>query len=221
MTRGKDLKRRVRARMQKTGEAYTTARAHLTRRQRPALPPDYEQLAGKSDKIVAEKTGKTWPEWVETLDAIGARHMEHRDIARHVLELIGNGWWSQSVTVGYERIRGLRDVGQRRGGSYEAGKSRTFPVSAETLFDAFADDRVRRRWLDVHLTIRTATPHRTLRITWPDGTDVLVSITAKSEARSTVNITHAKLPSRAAVDQAKAAWAERLDALAKVLETGK
>ena len=67
------------------------------------------------------------------------------------------GWWAQTVTVGYERIKGLRAVNQRRDGTFEANKSRTFAVPVSRLFDAFHDPRVRARWLpDVKLTVRTA-----------------------------------------------------------------
>jgi uncharacterized protein YndB with AHSA1/START domain len=217
MTRGKDLKRRVRVRMQKTGESYTAARAHVVRKPRLQLPDNYEALAGKRDALIAEKTGRDWPRWVEALDAIGATGMQHGDIARWVHEQTGLGWWSQTVAVGYERIRGMRDVGQRMSGTYEVSKSRTFAIPAATLFDAFANDRIRRRWLDADITIRKATPHRTLRITWPDGTDVHVYLTEKGETKSAITIQHGKLASREAADEAKALWTERLGKLAQVV----
>ena len=50
-----------------------------------------------------------------------------------------SGWWLQTVTVGYERIKGLRARGQRREGTYEAHKARTFNVPGTTLFDGWAD----------------------------------------------------------------------------------
>ena len=129
MPRDKDLKRLVRARMQKTGEAYTTARAQLLakptaithRDESRALAPtpaiDYAKLAGMSDAVVKEKTGCTWDRWVEALDSHGAAEMPHREIADlvHKKYKVGD-WWSQMVTVGYERIKGLRARGQRRDG---------------------------------------------------------------------------------------------------------
>ena len=62
MPANKDFKRLVRGRMQKTGEAYTTARAHLLE-QKPAAAVrptaiDYPKLAGRSDAVLKEKTGK-------------------------------------------------------------------------------------------------------------------------------------------------------------------
>jgi uncharacterized protein YndB with AHSA1/START domain len=218
MPKQKDLKRRVRVRMDKTGESYTTARAHLLRKKSPSLPDNYQELAGMSDEAVAAKTGKNWREWVAALDAIDATGMTHTDIARRVNEQTGLDWWSQTVTVGYERIRGLREIGQRRSGSYEASRSRTFPVPVEQLFDAFADAKRRRRWLTDEVTIRKATPHKSVRITWNDGSDVVAYLTAKGAAKSSVAITHAKLPSRKAADAAKALWTERLDALGALLK---
>ncbi|CAN5701216.1 hypothetical protein BH23GEM1_BH23GEM1_01270 [soil metagenome] len=52
------------------------------------------------------------------------------------------------MTVGYERINGLRARGQRRDGSYEASKSRTFNVPVARLFDAWANPALRKKWLN-------------------------------------------------------------------------
>ena len=77
MTTNKDFKRLVRARMQKTGEAYTAARAHFAARKvstnTPApAKPDYARLAGRSDEIIKARTGCTWERWVGVLDYYGA-----------------------------------------------------------------------------------------------------------------------------------------------------
>ena len=66
------------------------------------------------------------------LDGLGAAKMRHREIAALVSRKFKIGdWWSQSVTVGYERIKGRRAIGQRLDGRYEAGKSRTFGVPVD------------------------------------------------------------------------------------------
>ena len=68
-------------------------------------------------------------------------------------------WWTQTVTVGYERIKGLRAIGQRRDGGYEANKSKTFAAPAPVVFRAFAHARVRRTWLPgVTVKVRKSTP---------------------------------------------------------------
>jgi hypothetical protein len=210
----KDFKRLVRSRMKKTGEAYTAARLQLVKKQEP--PPDYAGLAGMSDASVSKATGRTWAEWVRVLDAAHAAEKPHREIATHVSSLGVPSWWSQTVTVGYERIRGLRQRGQRRDGGYEASKSRTFNVPLEKLFDAFANARIRRRWLDVNITVRSTTPEKRMRITWHDGTPVQIGFTAKGSAKSSVAVQHEKLPDKAAAAAMKKVWGEKFDRLAEL-----
>ena len=223
MSTNKDFKRLVRGRMQKTGEAYTTARAHLLK-QKPAAPVsaatvDYAKLAGRSDAVLKQKTGCTWARWVKALDHAQAYTWPHREIATYVHEKYKiPGWWAQTVTVGYERIKGLRAVGQRRDGSFEANKSRTFAVPLVQLYRAFHDSGTRARWLPgVDLTVLAATRGKSMRITWPDRTSVDVGFTSRGAAKSQVAVQHGKLPDRAAQTRVKQYWAERLDALGEVL----
>jgi hypothetical protein len=223
MPTDKDFKRLVRGRMQKTGESYTAARAHL-RKQKPTVavapaPADYARLAGRSDAILQERTGCTWERWVKALDYAKAYTWPHREIAKHVAEKYKvPGWWAQTVTVGYERIKGLRSVGQRRDGLFEASKSKTFGVPLTRLYGAFHNSRTRARWLPgVDLTIRTATRGKSMRITWPDRTSLEVGFTRRGPAKSQVALQHGKLPDRAAATRMKEYWTERLAALQDVL----
>jgi hypothetical protein len=154
MTREKDFKRLVRARMAKTGESYTAARSQIlskstTRVERVApKPPDYEALSGIGNGRLEEKTGCTWDRWVQMLDGLGAAQMPHREIAALVQRRFKvSEWWSQTVTVGYERITERRAIGQRMDGRFEAGRSRTFAVPVATLFDEWRMPRRRKQWL--------------------------------------------------------------------------
>lgn len=243
MPKDKDLKRIVRSRMQKTGESYTAARARILARKPPAgkspadEPPaeeptaagrpgaagakreEYATRAGMEDDTVRDRTGRGWAEWVEALDAVDAASWPHRDIAAHLADEHGlSGWWAQSVTVGYERIRGLRDIGQRRGGAYEISKSKTVPVPIEALYRAFDDPSTRERWLPgVDLTVRTATANKSMRVTWPDETSVEVYFIAKGKEKSQVAVQHTKLASREDGDARRKFWGERLARLAELL----
>jgi hypothetical protein len=223
MPRDKDRKRIIRSRMKKTGESYTAARAHVISRgqdkKATARRGDHAALAGMSDDTIRARTGRTWQEWERVLDAEGAASLAHRDIALLVHERHGVGdWWTQTVTVGYERIKGLRERGQRRGGAYEASKSKTFSVPVKKLFEAWANDATRRRWLEeAGAKVRSATAPKSMRLQWPDGTVVTVWFTAKTEGKSAVAVAHTKLRDQPATVKAKTYWAERLDALASVL----
>jgi hypothetical protein len=215
MPKQKDLKRIVRSRMQKTGESYTAARLQLIRKkEEPAL--NYA-AAGMSDASVRKQTGRDWAEWVRVLDAAKSSEKPHREIAQYVSSLGTPDWWSQMVTVGYERIRGLRDRGERRGGGYETNKSRTFAVPVSKLFDAFAKPRLRARWLPGKIRIRTANPQKTMRMNMEDGTLVAIGFIAKGDRKSAVAIQHGKFPDKSTADKMKAWWAERFDALSEIL----
>jgi uncharacterized protein YndB with AHSA1/START domain len=218
MPNQKDLKKIVRTRMQKTGEAYTTARLHVVKNKEKEIapPPNYAETAGMSDEAVKKATGRDWAEWVKTLDSAKAAEKPHREIAEYVSSLGTPDWWSQMVTVGYERVRGLRDKGQRRGGSYEASKSRTFAVPVETLFDAVAKAPKRKRWLAVAMKVRTSTPHKTIRASFDDGTLAQFYFVDKG-TKSTITVQHQKLADKEAVNQTKQSWTERFDALAEML----
>ena len=219
MPKNKDLKRLVRARMTKTDESYTTALAQLLRKGTRLAEPDYAELAGMSDEAVRAKTGRVWQQWVRELDADDAASMPHREIAKHVHDQFEvSGWWAQTVTVGYERIKGLREIGQRRSGSFDANKSKTFPVPISELYGAFSNTRTRDRWLPgVELTVRKATPEKSMRITWDDETSVQAYFTAKGEGKSQVAIQHGKLADKADVASRKQYWGERLVALGEIL----
>jgi hypothetical protein len=226
MPRHKDLKRIVRARMQKTGESYTAARVHViarkkrTKAEAAAAPAvDVASLVPVRDEAIAARTGHTWAEWVRLLDAENAASLPHRDIAAIVNRKHGvPGWWSQAVTVGYERIKGLREPGQRRGGTFEASKSKTFNVPVDSLFAAWADASVRRRWMNgIDAKVRSSTAPKSIRLDLSDGTAVIGWFERKGTAKSVVSLAHQKLRDRAAVETSKRLWGERLNALREVL----
>ena len=212
MPKQKDLKRIVRSRMEKTGESYTTARLHIVRKKEA----DYAELAGMRDEPLQQRTGRTWAEWVKILDDAGAASKPHREIAQYVASLGTPSWWTQTVTVGYERIRGLREKGQQRGGGYEAGKSRTFAVPVEKLFAAFANARTRARWMQKKINVKSSTPNKRIRLAWDDDTAVEIMFMRKADQKSSVAVTHQKLPDKAAAEKMKSWWGERLDALGEM-----
>ena len=236
MTKQKDLKRLVRSRMKKTGESYTAARTQLARKKTrskaasksgPAasasvaknsvLKSEFAKLAGMSDEVVKANTGCDWEKWVYVLDKAGAAEMSHTAIAKLVHDKWKvPSWWCQMVTVGYERIRGLRARGQRRDGKWEATKSKTFTVPVAELFEAWESAKTRARWLPEKLTVRKATPHKSMRISMSDGTNVELWFQSKGE-KSIVGVQHTRLSSKADAEERKKFWAERLTALHELL----
>jgi hypothetical protein len=221
MTRHRSFKRLVRARMEKTGESYTAARATLLVAQEPETTEAPALVT--SDEAIRRRTGHGWEEWFDLLDERGAAELPHRDVARWVAEQLGIDplvWEAQAVTVSYERARGLRAVGERSDG-FATTASKTVAVPVQRLFDAFVNEELRGRWLpDGELRERTATRAKSARFDWGDGrTRVNVGFIAKGEAKSTATLEHARLADAQEAERMKAYWRERLSALKAALET--
>ena len=218
MPKNKDLKRLVRARMAKTGESYTAALRHLLAKEQDGF--DYPSVAGMSDAAISRSTGRTWREWTTWLDRKNASQLAHPDIVRLVTGGGGDfsGWWAQSITVGYERIKGLREIGQQRSGTYNVNKSKTVGVPIERLYRYVAQTRYRNRWLpNVDWIAGKSVKNKSLRISWQDGSALDFSFREKSEHKSVVTLQHRKIKSKARAAELKKFWTERLDALADLL----
>ena len=142
--------------------------------------------------------------------------MAHREIAALVsTKYKVGGWWTQTVTVGYERIKGLRARGQRRDGTYEASKSRTFNVPVADLFDAWADARRAQAMARCERSGECGRPRaeKSMRLDWPGPQDHRVGFMPKGSSKSAVAIQHTKLREQETADELKQNWSERLDAL--------
>jgi hypothetical protein len=220
MTEHRSFKRLVRARMEKTGESYTAARANLLSAEEPNRT-DGSALA-TSDKAIRQRTGRGWEEWFELLDEWGAANRTHREIARWVAAKQGVeplAWNAQAVAGSYELARGLRIVGEKSDG-FAITASKTVAVAVERLYDAFVDESVRKLWLpDGELRERTATKPKSARFDWGDSqTRVNVTFLAKAEAKSTAALEHRRLADAGEAERMKAYWRQRVAALKDVLE---
>jgi hypothetical protein len=212
MTNARDLKKLIRARMAKTGESYTAARAQLVGKALEVLPPNYEALAGHSDATLRERTGRGWPEWVRHLDECGATELGHRQTAKLLGAQQVDAWWAQAITVGYERLRGLRQVGQSCEGDFAASCSATMAGSAAAVRAAWEGKR-RGAWLPVPLVARPTRSASSLRFDGPGGERIGIWLTEKAPDRCQVSVQVERLPSAAARENAKAAWRAHLASL--------
>jgi hypothetical protein len=220
MTQQRTFKRRVRERMAKTGESYTAARRMLIAAGDRPEASGGEFVPLVAEERVVEATGRGWQEWLAILDEWGAASHTHTEIARWLREEHGvDGWYSQTLTVGFERARGLRAPGERPDG-FAVSVTRTIAVSVERLYDSFVDARLRERWLPgAELRERTATEPRSARYDWEDGaTRVIVGFDAMGAAKSRIALSHERLPDADAAEEMKLWWRERLTELKARLE---
>jgi uncharacterized protein YndB with AHSA1/START domain len=227
MTTDKTLKRRVRERMAETGERYAAARSQVIRK-RDRITAATERLSADedrpSDEAVVAATGKAWDAWFASLDAWGAGTRTHTQTATHLREDLGvPGWWAQSITVSYQRARGLRLKHQHADG-FTVSASRTVGVPIADAFDAFTQPRRRDLWLtDGTARLRTSRLDHpvawTARFDWGDGPSrLLVTFEDKGPAKTTLTVTHERLADPDEAEEAKLAWRQRLGSLKAYLE---
>jgi hypothetical protein len=217
MTEDKARKRAIRARMAKTGERYTAARRQMLKPSKEAPLPPRVAEPGMSDEAVKRATGRDWDQWFRALDRWGADQRSHAEIARYVSENFDvDGWWAQTVTVGYERARGMRARHERPDG-FSASVSKTLPLDAQRLYAAFTETRTRNRWLEPGtLRTRTSQPGKSARFDGPDGTRVNVYLWPRDGGKTGVQVQVERLADAVTVEATKAFWRERLGRLGEV-----
>ena len=224
MTTQKLFKRRVRERMSKTGERYSTARRQVALK-RDGLEAARTRLASAkalaSDEKLSEVTGREWEAWLSVLDHWGARQRKHGETVDFLMaEHAVPGWWAQTITTGYERARGMRLKHQQPNG-FTVYASKTIGVPIGVLFDAFTDERTRSQWLtDGSMSLRTSQAGKVARFDWDDGTTrILVTLEEKGPSKSTAYVAHERLPDSDAAEMAKGLWKKRVAALKSLLES--
>jgi hypothetical protein len=230
------FKQRVRARMIKTGESYTAARRQLLRKAGEQTLPERDEATGSagaadptpptellmSDEAMVRGSGRSHAEWFTLLDAWGATTLGHTEIAAWLRTEHGvDGWWTQSITVDYERARGMRGRHQQRDG-YTIDIRKTVGVEPAQALAAFTNVSMRRRWLpDAPMRQRPTRAALTARFDWSDPTSrVVVTVIPKGSDKATVTIAHERLPDAESAERLKSAWRQWLADLKSVVERG-
>ncbi|CAN5729284.1 hypothetical protein BH24ACT5_BH24ACT5_19060 [soil metagenome] len=214
MTKNETFKRRIRERMATTGERYAAARRSLIDRSAASRRRAWISEPELSDEAIRENTGRGWDDWCDTIDAWPGRVDGHTAIATHVRDEIGvDPWWAQGVTVGYERITGLRLPYQRPDGTFTADKSRTVMVDADRLRELIFDDDDRDHLCGGEPTeLRSKPTSKSIRILVGPGV-AMVSLEPRTRGRTKVTVAHERLPDYADVAKWKFFWTEWLNAL--------
>lgn len=237
MTQQKKFKKAIRARSEKTGESYTSARRQVLLAREKAAPkpaaPKPPAKGGISDESVLKKTGHGLDHWFGVLDAFGAAAKGHTATAAHLYSEHGvPGWYAQGITVAYERARGLREVNQSCKGTFQVSVSRTVPAAVAEVVDALKSADRRAAWLrdvdpglvqalDEALTgdkpreVKSKGDQAWLRFRW-DGRTVEIRILGKPKGASVV-ATNEGLAGSAQVEQRRAQWRTALDGLQRHL----
>ena len=192
-----------------------------------------------SSDTVRESTTRDWAEWVEVLDAAGARDWKHAELVAHLERAhpeVPSGWWRQSVAVGYEQATGQREVGETSAGGFQIGVQRTTSLPLDAAWDLLTSRP--DLWLGGPVAfekgavyevpgargeIRVVRPGSRLRLTWqPDDwaapATLQLTVSQPREGRTVLHVHLEKLPDAASREQMREHWRAVLDRL--VAEAG-
>jgi hypothetical protein len=190
MTRQRSIKRLVRARMEKTGESYTAARSAMLAAEEPKATQG--PALTMSDEAIRRRTGRGWEEWFDLLDE----------------------WGAGRAAAQADRSLGLGGARDRRLGG--AGGDRDLracprPARRRRTRRRLRHQSPRRRWACPSIG---CTKH-----SWTSGeTRVIVTFTAKGEAKSAVALQHERLADAKEAERMKVFWRDRVGVLKEVLE---
>lgn len=214
MTKQESFKRRIRARMAKTGERYGAARRVLIEQAATRGGRRWVSEPETGDDAVREATGRGYDEWCDLIEAWPSHDEGHTAVAAWLQdEHDVDGWWAQTVTVGWERITGRRLPHQRPDGTFSAGRTRTVTTDVAALREMLLDDEDRAALFPGHETeLRSRPTAKTLRIGIGGGV-AQIAIDERPDGRATVSVAHERLPEPGDVDHWKAFWGDWLEAL--------
>ena len=186
------------------------------------VSPEDAALAGAPDASLIARTGADWATWLARIDDWGGASATHTAIAAWVGPQVQNDdgkgfWWAQAITVGYERLRGRRELGQTCDGQWSASKSVTVAGSVAEGRDRLLGPARLADWAPAGLQPRPAGAARSVRYTDAEGHTVSAWLTEKPGPRCAIGLQVEGLPSAEARDAAKAAWTVHLGALKALL----
>jgi len=167
-----------------------------------------------ADDAVKAKTGKTWKSWFSTLDKAGAKQLPHKKIAEVLSKQHGvPGWWSQMVTVEYERARGLRETHQTASG-YSVSATKTIATTLAKLYAATADAASRKKWFPRGtFTPSSQTKNKYLNGAWNGDARLNIGFYAKGDDKAQIAIQVNKLAAKEHVESEREAWKTALTKL--------
>ena len=164
------------------------------------------------NEAVEAATQRSWDEWCDVIDAWDGRDEGHAAIAAYLHdEHSVDRWWAQTITVGYERITGLRLPYQMPDGTFTATKTLTVAVASQDLREMLLDSERRADLFPEFKTeLRSRPTSKAIRLKIGPGI-ALVSLEPSGEDGTRITVAHEQLPTFDLVEEWKHYWAAWLD----------
>jgi uncharacterized protein YndB with AHSA1/START domain len=191
------------------------------------------------DASCQQTTGKSFAEWAAVLEEAGLT-AKRREAINLIYDQTGRGkdvWWPTTIWVELERQRGVVKKDGRSEG-YNICCTKSFKLTPEEVFRAFASTADVDSWVGGWQgeiadgapfsvagcggTVGRIRPGKDLRLSWQspgfDPSEVEIQLTTAA-GKTTVNIFHKRLQTRAEADGLRRAWGAALDRLKAKLAT--
>ena len=214
MTRDEALELRIHDRLSRSTERNVRAPAVAPDPTNGTRPSGWVADPELSDDAVLAGTGRRWDEWRQVLDAWSGSDAGHTAIATYVREHHGvDGWWAQTVTVGYERITGRRLPYQQPDGTFTINRSRTLHTDPEALRAMLLDATGRTRLFPgLDTDLRSKATSKNVRVAIGPGT-AEIALDPRDDGRVKVTVQHHRLSTHDEVEPWRAYWGAWLEAV--------
>jgi uncharacterized protein YndB with AHSA1/START domain len=197
---------------------------------------DYTSDQPVTNGAAAAATGKNLEVWFQELDKLGGPSKGRKVLGDYLLKSKVHAWWITTILVEYEKSRGvLEKDGLPKG--YNICVTKSVAAPAQRAYDALLDMRA---WLGAgsaceakdggkfrdaeghHGVFKKLNAGKLIRFTWEGaghaaGETVEIKL-SPSGAKTSVVLTHERLPDRAAADGMRAAWGRVLAGLKERVE---
>ncbi|GIK31854.1 MAG: SRPBCC domain-containing protein [Armatimonadetes bacterium] len=193
-----------------------------------------------TDESCKASTGKSLADWYAILDAEDALAKGRRAAVQFLHEQTKEPWWSTTLAVEYEKLRGVtKKDGLPEG--YFICSTKTLGVPVDAAFRAWTDAQGWSEWLGKALSGEVAEgaaveivsgerlsfsrirKNKDLRFTFEcDGysTPSQVEVQFQDKGGKTgLLVNHTRLQTRSDADSVRAAWSVALDSLKKLVES--
>ncbi len=170
-------------------------------------------------KAIERTTNRTWDEWLQNMEGIGARNLSHHEIATKVLEELDGkvdnlGWWAQSVTVAYEQYIGRSIPGQRPDGTFQTSVSKATTLGMKDLMDKWVNFADKDQDVRALIAADARVSGTEKRITWRtkahDGSEIRVTSEPKKDGTASIIAVQMGLQTNELNMEAKSKWSSIL-----------
>lgn len=194
-----------------------------------------EKIGMYTSDSVKKHTSRSWDEWIAILEKLGAKNLDHREIAALLTKKYKlTYWWKHVVASGYEIHIGRKVEGRNAKGRWSLTATKSLHLSAEDLWKFLVSEEGQAVWLKpldpisiepkatfetedgFYGEIRTMRKLRHVRLSWSDpewsrASYVQMILVKRPGAKCLMAFTHGELPDSRSRELMRKRWKDVLE----------